>query len=103
VTFTPDLQFEMSRCIKEEFNNGRHYYELHGKSIFAPVDAMRRPDPGRCTGTTNMLFEGEVAMRDDALDPSMRMAAFEHVQRLGEIHDHLTATELKPSLVFQGQ
>jgi putative restriction endonuclease len=33
----------------------------------------------------------------------MRMAAFEHVRRLNEVHDHLTATELKPGFVFQGE
>jgi len=44
VTVTPDLRFEVSRCIKEEFENGRHYYELHGKPIAAPADALRRPD-----------------------------------------------------------
>jgi putative restriction endonuclease len=45
VTVTPDLRFEVSRRIKEEFDNGRHYYELHGKPIFAPKDILRRPDP----------------------------------------------------------
>jgi putative restriction endonuclease len=45
VTVTPDLRFEVSRRIKEEFDNGRHYYELHGKPIFAPADMLRRPDP----------------------------------------------------------
>lgn len=44
VTVTPDLHFEVSRCIKEEFDNGRHYYELHGQTIHAPEDALRRPD-----------------------------------------------------------
>lgn len=33
----------------------------------------------------------------------MRIAAFEHVRRLGELHDHLTATELKPGFVFEGE
>jgi hypothetical protein len=28
-------------------------------------------------------------------DALMRMAAFEHVRRLGEVHDHLIATDLK--------
>jgi putative restriction endonuclease len=46
VTVTPDARFEVSRRIKEEFENGRHYYELHGKPIFAPVDVRQRPDPG---------------------------------------------------------
>lgn len=35
-------------------------------------------------------------MIDTALDTAMRMVAFEHVRRLGEVNDHLTATELKP-------
>jgi putative restriction endonuclease len=33
----------------------------------------------------------------------MRIAAFEHVRRLGEIHDHLTANELRPGFVFDGE
>ena len=41
-------------------------------------------------------------MTDD-LDTPMRMAAFEHVRRLGEVHDHLTADELKPGFVFKGE
>src|SRR4030095_3113055 len=42
-------------------------------------------------------------MTDDDLDTPIRMAAFEYVRRLSEIHDHLTATELKPGFVFQGE
>jgi putative restriction endonuclease len=41
-------------------------------------------------------------MIDDDVDTDIRMAAFEHVRRLGEIHDHLTATELKPGFMFRG-
>ncbi len=44
VTVTPDLRFEVSRRIKEEFDNGRHYYELHGGSIYVPARADQRPD-----------------------------------------------------------
>ena len=33
----------------------------------------------------------------------MRLAAFSHVRMLGEVHDHLTATELKPGFLFQGE
>ena len=32
----------------------------------------------------------------------MRMAAFDHVRKLGEIHDHLTTAELNPGFVFKG-
>ena len=34
---------------------------------------------------------------------SCAWTAFEHVRRLSEVHDHLTATELKPGFVFEGE
>jgi putative restriction endonuclease len=43
------------------------------------------------------------AMIDDDRDTSIRMAAFEHVRTLGEVHDHLTANELKPGFIFDGE
>jgi len=33
----------------------------------------------------------------------MRMAAFDHVRRLSEVHDHLTANNLKPGFVFEDE
>jgi len=33
----------------------------------------------------------------------MRMAVFEHVRKLGEVHDHLTANELRPGFLFDGE
>jgi hypothetical protein len=44
-----------------------------------------------------------VLMVADTSDTLMRTAAFEHVRRLSEIHDHLTAAELKPGFMFQGE
>jgi putative restriction endonuclease len=41
--------------------------------------------------------------RDSNHDTAMRMAAFEHVRRLAEVHDLLTATELKPGFKHDGQ
>jgi putative restriction endonuclease len=41
-------------------------------------------------------------MIGDDLDTLMRTAAFDHVRRLGQIHDHLTATELSPGFEFRG-
>lgn len=43
VTVTPELRFEVSRRIKEEFENGRAYYALHGQSIRPPDTAGRQP------------------------------------------------------------
>jgi putative restriction endonuclease len=36
-------------------------------------------------------------------DTLIRLAAFEHVRRLNEVHDHLTAAELAPGFQFDGQ
>jgi len=35
---TPELRFEVSRRIREEFNKGKHYYDLHGHQIQLPSD-----------------------------------------------------------------
>ena len=43
VTVTPDYHFEVSRRIKEEFENGRDYYALHGSPIRLPKKAADCP------------------------------------------------------------
>jgi len=43
VTVTPDHHFEVSRRIKEEFENGRDYYALHGSAIRLPQKAADHP------------------------------------------------------------
>ncbi len=40
---------------------------------------------------------------DSTRDALIRNAAIEHVRRLSEIHDHLTAAELKPGFIFEGE
>src|SRR5579864_5261782 len=46
----------------------------------------------------------ESLVMDDAnRDTLMRMAAFEHARRLSEVHDHLTAIDLKSGFTYQGQ
>ncbi|MCG8355523.1 MAG: HNH endonuclease [Kiloniellales bacterium] len=42
-------------------------------------------------------------MTDTDRNTQMRIAAFEHVRRLSEVYDHLTAEELKPGFVFEGE
>jgi putative restriction endonuclease len=44
VTITPDLHFEVSRRIREEYEDGRAYYALHGKEIVLPARTECRPD-----------------------------------------------------------
>lgn len=44
VTVTPELNIEVSRRIKEEFENGRDYYVLHGKTMQSvPPSIQDRP------------------------------------------------------------
>jgi hypothetical protein len=44
VTVTPELRFEVSGRIKEEFDNGQDYYALHGRSVDVPSDLAWQPD-----------------------------------------------------------
>jgi putative restriction endonuclease len=43
VTVNPQLRLEVSRKIKEEFENGQEYYALHGRQINVPVESGMRP------------------------------------------------------------
>lgn len=43
VTVSPDMKFEVSKRIREEYENGRHYYAMHGTSILLPEDVRRHP------------------------------------------------------------
>jgi putative restriction endonuclease len=58
VTVTPDLRFEVSRRIREEFDNGKHYYALHGGTIELPTDGSQRPDPSALTWHNEHCFRG---------------------------------------------
>jgi putative restriction endonuclease len=58
VTVTPDLRFEVSRRIREEFDNGKHYYALHGHKIVPPSDITQCPDPDALTWHNENSFRG---------------------------------------------
>jgi putative restriction endonuclease len=58
VTVTPDLRFHVSRKIKEEFENGRHYYQLHGQSIAEPISPSSQPDAVALTWHNEKQFRG---------------------------------------------
>lgn len=44
VTVTQDYRFEVSRRIREDYENGRDYYALNGKAIALPERPELRPD-----------------------------------------------------------
>jgi putative restriction endonuclease len=45
VTVRPDLTFIVSRRLRDEYANGRVYYELDGRRIQVPSATPARPDP----------------------------------------------------------
>lgn len=58
VTVTPSLHFEVSRRIGDEFDNGKHYYELHGQKIIVPGGPSQRPASGALRWHNEQCFEG---------------------------------------------
>lgn len=45
VTVTPDLRFRVSRQLRENWHNGRVYYELDGRSVSVPGVDGAKPNP----------------------------------------------------------
>jgi putative restriction endonuclease len=58
VTVTPDLRFEVSRRIKEEFDNGKQYYALHSHKIEPPEDIAQHPDAHALAWHNETCFRG---------------------------------------------
>jgi len=58
VTVTPERRFEVSRRIREEFENGRHYYALHGHEISPPAIAHYAPDSAALSWHNDNCFKG---------------------------------------------
>lgn len=58
VTVTKGHMFEVSRRIREEFENGRHYYAMHGTPLSVPDRADRRPDPRMLEWHNTARFRG---------------------------------------------
>lgn len=58
VTVTPDLDFEVSRRIREEYGNGQDYYALHGQQISVPRKHSLRPDPDALAWHNEHRFRG---------------------------------------------
>lgn len=58
VTVTKEHRFEVSKKIKEEFDNGREYYKLDGETIFLPKKVSQRPDPDLLQWHNDSCFRG---------------------------------------------
>jgi putative restriction endonuclease len=58
VTVSLDLRFAVSRRIREEFENGKHYYALDGQRVEPPEDVRQRPDPEALMWHNENCFRG---------------------------------------------
>jgi putative restriction endonuclease len=58
VTITPDYHFEVSRRIREEFENGRDYYAMNGRSLLLPLKKEFQPSPDFIEWHNQNLFLG---------------------------------------------
>jgi putative restriction endonuclease len=45
VTVSPDLRLQVSRRLREDYENGRTYYPFDGHRLNVPADPRLRPDP----------------------------------------------------------
>ncbi len=57
VTVTPEGRFEVSRRLKDEWENGKTYYAFDGRSITLPTRSEDRPDPTALRWHNENVFE----------------------------------------------
>lgn len=58
VTVTSERRLEVSRRLREEFENGRTYYPLHGTNVRVPNAAALRPDTELLKWHNQVVFRG---------------------------------------------
>jgi len=58
ITINPSLIVEVSRKIKEEFENGRDYYRFHGSRIHTPADHKKYPAKEFLEWHNNYIYRG---------------------------------------------
>jgi len=58
MTISPDFRVEMSKRIREDFNNGDAYYRVHGSPISLPRSPSARPDPEYLSWHNSEIFMG---------------------------------------------
>jgi len=58
VTVTPEHHFEVSRRLREDYENGRSYYPLHGSRIHVPKSSTDHPDREILSWHNEVKFRG---------------------------------------------
>lgn len=57
LTITPNLHIEVSRRIKEEFDNGEYYFTFHGRHINLPRNPVDQPSDEFLTWHNENIFK----------------------------------------------
>jgi putative restriction endonuclease len=52
------MRFVVGRRLKQDFDNGRSYYELHGRTMTLPSEAVLRPEIETLTWHRENVFLG---------------------------------------------
>ncbi|MGH7561835.1 MAG: HNH endonuclease [Gemmatimonadales bacterium] len=58
VTVTPDHRFRVSRRLREDWQNGRPYYQLDGQGIWVPPETRSRPSREELEWHADTVFLG---------------------------------------------
>ena len=58
VTVDEDHRFVVGKRLREDFENGRSYYGLHGSTLHLPTDPSARPSPEALDWHRNKVFLG---------------------------------------------
>lgn len=58
VTITPDYRFRVGDSLRDEFKNGRSYYDLDGSRIYTPEQAKLRPSQQLLEWHRTDVFKG---------------------------------------------
>lgn len=58
ITITPSMTVEVSKKIKEEFENGRDYYRHHGNPIRLPINFADRPSGDFLSWHNQNIYKG---------------------------------------------
>lgn len=58
LTITTSCHLEVSGRIREEFQNGKEYYALHGKEIWTPTAPWKRPDLSNLAWHNENVYRG---------------------------------------------
>jgi putative restriction endonuclease len=61
VTVTPERRFVVSQRLAQEWENGKAYYEMHGREIALPRRVADRPDPELLRWHNENVFERTAA------------------------------------------